>query len=182
MSEQVALSNTALPPRSFAGFPILPVTPADTDLVVGRLQKHLQLLLVEQTELLKRIRLIRHTVAGLADIFGSDIINQELKRLLRIHGCRVGRRSRPGLTEACRRVLREASQPITVRQLCDRIRHDDPALFARHKDLRTSVTVVLTRLVSYGEALDDLNERDGRTWLWSGKANEGTNPFDVTSE
>ena len=71
MSEPVALSNTALPPRPFAeSAPALPVTTEDTGRVLGRLQQHLQLLLVEQTALLKRIRLIRHTVAGLADIFG----------------------------------------------------------------------------------------------------------------
>lgn len=71
MSEQVALSNTALPPRSSADFPTLPV-------VIKQLQQHLQLLLLEEKALLKRIRLIRHTIAGLADIFGPDILNEEL--------------------------------------------------------------------------------------------------------
>ena len=44
------------------------------------------------------------------------------------------------------------------------------------------MAVVLQRLVSYGEVRDDLNEKDGRTWLWSPNAKEGTNPLEVTSE
>lgn len=77
MSEHVARSNTALPPRSSAEpVPALATTVEDTCHVIGRLQRHLQLLLLEQTTLLKRIRLVRHTLAGLADIFGSDIRNQ----------------------------------------------------------------------------------------------------------
>ncbi len=182
MSEQVALPNTALPPPSSAEFPALPVTTEDTGRVIGRLQQHLQLLLVEQTALLKRIRLIRHTVAGLTDIFGPDILNEELKRLLRKPGRHIRERSHLGLTETCRRILMEVSQPLTVRQLCDRIRQDNPDLFARHKDLTASVAVMLKRLVSYGEVRDGLNERDGRTWLWSIKAKEGTHPLDLTSE
>jgi hypothetical protein len=183
MSEQVALSNTALPPRPSAESVLaLAATIEDTGHVIGRLQQHLQLLLVEQRALLRRIRLIRHTVAGLTDIFGPDILNEELKRLLRKPGRHVRQRSHLGLTETCRRILMEVSQPLTVRQLCDRIRQDNPDLFARHKDLTTSVAVVLQRLVSYGEVRDGLNEKNGRTWLWSPNAKEGTNPLEVTSE
>jgi hypothetical protein len=120
MSEQVALSNTALPPRPSESVPALAATIEDTGHVIGRLQQHLQLLLVEHTALLKRIRLIRHTVAGLTDIFGPDILNEELKRLLRKPGRHVRERSHLGLTETCRRILMEVSQPLTVRQLCDR--------------------------------------------------------------
>jgi hypothetical protein len=179
MSAHVALSNTALPPRSSAEpVPALATTVEDTGHVIGRLQHHLQLLLLEQTTLLKRIRLVRHPLAGLADISGSDILNQELKRLLRKHEHGVGERSHPGLTETCRRILKEDSQPLTVREPCDRIRQDNPALFARHKDLKASVVVVLKRLVSYGEVLYGVNEGDGRAWLWSFKATEGTNPLD----
>jgi hypothetical protein len=182
MSEQGALSNIALPQRSSAEFAALPVTTEGTGHVIGRLQQHLQLLLVEQTALLKRIRLIRHTVAGLSDIFGPNILNEELRRLLCQQGRRVRERSHPGLTETCRRILMKVSQPLTVRQLCDAIRHDDPDLFARHKNLTASVAVVLKRLESYGEVLDVLNERGGRTWLWSLKVKERTNPLDVMCE
>jgi hypothetical protein len=183
MSEQVALSNTTLPRRSSAeSAPALAATIDDRDHVIGRLQQHLQLLLVEQTALLKRIRLIRHTVAGLADVFGPDILNEELKRLLRKPGRHVMEHSHLGLTETCRRILMEVFEPLTVRQLCDRIRQDNPELSARHKDLTASVGVVLRRLVGYGEVRDGLNEKNGRTWLWFPNAKEGINPLDVTSE
>lgn len=168
MSEQAALSNTALTPQPSAeSVPALAATIEDTGSVIGRLQQHLQLLLVEKTALLKRIRLIRHSVAGLTDIFGPDILNEEFKRLLRKPGRHVRERSHLGLTETCRRILMELSQPLTVPQLCDRIRQDHPDLFARHKDLTASVAVVLKRLVSYGEVRDGWNEKNGRTWLWS---------------
>lgn len=91
MSQQVALPTTALPTRSSAEFPSLAVATEEADHVIGRLQQELQLLLLERTALLKRIRLIRHTLAGLAYIFGSDIMNEELERLVRKPGRRSGK-------------------------------------------------------------------------------------------
>jgi hypothetical protein len=97
------------------------------------------------------------------------------------HGGHYGKRSHPGLTETCRRILMEVSQPLTVRRLCDRIRQDDPSLLERHKDPTASVAVVLKRLVSYGEVLDGLNEKDGRTWLWAGTLRHDGVKADQTS-
>lgn len=126
MSQQVALSNIALrQPRSSAeSVSVLPANAADTDHVIGRIQQELQLLLLEHAVLLKRIALIKHTLAGLADIFGSDIISEELQHLL----CKYERH--PGLTETCHRILMEFFQPLTVRQLCDRVRQDNPPVGA----------------------------------------------------
>jgi hypothetical protein len=85
MSEPVAVSNTVSPSRASAEFHGPPVSLEDTGRIIGRLQQDLQQLLVEQTALLKRIRSVRHTLAGLADIFGSEILSEELKRLLSKH-------------------------------------------------------------------------------------------------
>jgi hypothetical protein len=181
MSQQSALSTATLPLRVGTD-PALPVTAEDPDHVIGRLQRELQLLLCEQTALLKRIRLVRHTLAGLAYIFGSDIIDAELERLLNEHGRRDNEQSHPGLTETCRRILMEECSPLTVRQLCDKIRQCNPILFARHKDLSASVAVVMKRLESYGEVLEGFNDGDKRTWVWPQKAKEGANPPSLRSE
>ena len=41
------------------------------------------------------------------------------------------------------------------------------------KEPRVSVTVVLRRLVDYGEVYDNVDERNVRTWLWIGPLMQG---------
>jgi hypothetical protein len=131
--------------------------------VIGRIHRELQLLLLERAAIVKRIGVIRHTIVGLADVFGADVIDQGLQYLLLPS---AGRRTR-GLTDVCRRMLMKFSQPLTTRQLCDRIQETDPSVLTRQKCPTTSVGVVLRRLVNYGQVQDGLSE-DGRTWLWIG--------------
>ena len=140
----------------------------DTERVVERIQHELQLLLQERAAIVKRIGVIKDTLVGLADVFGADIINEELQDLLFERSPRRTPRSHPGLTDACRRTLMELSQPLTTRQLCDRIQEVNPSVLVGHKQPMASVSVVLRRLVSYGEVQDGVNEKDGRTWLWIG--------------
>ena len=40
--------------------------------------------------------------------------------------------------------------PLTCQQVCDDIRHRNPALLAKHKDALASVNTVLNRLAKYG--------------------------------
>lgn len=140
-----------------------------TEHLIVRIQQELQLLLREREAIVKRIGVIKHTLAGLTDIFGSDIVTEELRDLLSVRSAHPHtRRSHPGLTETCRRILMGLSQPITARQLCGRIEQENPSVLERNKNPTASVAVVLRRLVSYREVLDTVNERDGRTWLWVG--------------
>lgn len=170
MSESVAASSIALQQlqSSSESVYVVPANTADTNHVIGLIKQELQLLLHKDAALLKRIRLIRQTLVGLADIFGPAIVHEDLQHLLCKYHRHDGKRSHPGFTETCRRILMECSEPLTVRQVCERIRQDNPSLLARNKNPTASVAVVLKRLVSYGEALDGVNERDGRTWLWAG--------------
>lgn len=139
-----------------------------TEHVIGRIQQELVVLLREREAIVNRIAVIKRTLVGLSAIFGPDKVNGVLGDLLSAQSAqRHTRRSHPGLTDTCRRILRGLSQQITVRQLCDRIEQEEPSLSERHQFLTNSVTVVLKRLVSYGEVLETANEKDGRTWLWA---------------
>jgi hypothetical protein len=138
--------------------------PASADNIVGRIQQELHSLLLERVEILKRIGVIRRTLNGLADIFGSDLVNGQLQDSLLKPG-RHSSQCRPGLTETCRRILIELANPLTTDQLCDRIREENPPEWARHKNPTSSVLAVLKRLVSYGE-VNCVRDREGRTWLW----------------
>jgi hypothetical protein len=116
----------------------------------------------------KRIGVIKHIVVGLADVFGADVVDEELRELIsKPSACRTAR-SDQGLTSVCRRTLMKFSEPLTTRQLCDWIQEKSPSVLARQKKPVNSVTIVLRRLVSYGEVRDGVNERDVRTWQWIG--------------
>jgi hypothetical protein len=144
------------------------VTTEDIGHVVGRVHSELRLLLLQRAAIVKRIGVIKHIIVGLADVFGTDVIDKELQDLLSKTSSRGTARSDQGLTSVCRRTLMEFSEPLTTPQLCGWIQEKNPAVLARQKQPTNSVTVVLRRLVSYGEVKDGVNERDVRTWQWIG--------------
>jgi hypothetical protein len=130
------------------------------------LESELRSLRLKRAAIAKRIGVIRGVISGLADVFGADVKNEELRGFL--NGLRARSTSLPrrGLTEACRRVLLDSLQPLTVSHLCSRIQEINPAILARQKRPRVSVTVVLRRLVDYGEVRAGVNEESARTWEW----------------
>jgi len=144
------------------------VHPEDVERVVGRIKRELSLLLQERAAIAKRIRSIQNTIAGLADVFAVDIGDEELWDVLPEQSAHRKSRHHRGITDACRRALMEFSQPVTTHQLCDKMQETSTSILARQKQPTTSVTVVLRRLVSYGEVQDSFNERNVRTWLWIG--------------
>ena len=129
--------------------------------VVRQAQEELHLLLQQRAEIMKRIGTVKQTIAGLANLFGDGVLNEELLEL-------VDRRSngrQPGFTKACRMILMEAGRALSARDICEYFQQKMPALLARHKDPMASVTTVLNRLVEYGEAEAVLlNGR--RAWRW----------------
>jgi hypothetical protein len=134
--------------------------------VVRQAREELELLLGQRAEVMKRIGTVKQTLAGLANLFGDDILDQELAEL-------VDRRSsgrQPGFTKACRVVLLESRRPLSARDLCELLQQKHPALLARHKDPVASVTTVLNRLVDYGEALPVNLENGRRAWQWVAEA------------
>jgi hypothetical protein len=130
--------------------------------VVRKAQEELRQLVQQRADVMRRIGTIKQTIAGLAQLFGEDVLGDELLELLdRKSGGR-----QPGFTKACRMVLIHAKGPLSAREVCDRLQQASAALLVRHKDPMASVTTVLNRLVAYGEAKAVALGNGRRGWEW----------------
>jgi hypothetical protein len=130
--------------------------------VVKTAHEELRQLMRQRAEIMKRIGTLKQTISGLANLFGDDILGEDLLELV---DRKTGGRQ-PGFTKACRMVLMEAGRPLAVREVCEQIQQRLPAVLLRHKDPLASVTTVLNRLVDYGEALSVVRENGRRAWQW----------------
>ncbi|HUJ96125.1 MAG TPA: hypothetical protein VLW84_12715 [Terriglobales bacterium] len=140
--------------------------------VVKAAQEELGQLLRQRAEVMKRIGTVKQTLVGLANLFGDDVLSEELLEL-------VDRKSsgrQPGFTKACRMVLMEAHRPLGAREVCEQLERNNPPLLVRHKDPLASVTTVLNRLVDYGEARSVVSDSGRRAWQWvADPGDEGLN-------
>jgi hypothetical protein len=138
--------------------------------VVRAAHEELRQLMRQRAEIMKRIGTVKQTIVGLANLFGDEVLTEELLEL-------VDRKSggrQPGFTKACRMVLMEADRPLGAREVCEQIQQKVPPVLLRHKDPLASVTTVLNRLVEYGEARTVARENGRRAWQWvSDPANPG---------
>ncbi|MFZ0419694.1 MAG: hypothetical protein WAM04_16465 [Candidatus Sulfotelmatobacter sp.] len=140
--------------------------------VVRQAHEELRQLLQQRAEVMRRIGTVKQTIAGLANLFGDEVLSAELLEL-------VDRKSggrQPGFTKACRMILMEANRALSAREVRDRIQERIPPMLARHKDPMASVTTVLNRLVAYGEAKAVALENGRRAWQWVADASSGTEP------
>ncbi|MGH9513297.1 MAG: hypothetical protein ACRD2U_14285 [Terriglobales bacterium] len=153
---EVALGNTATEPAL--------MQPGDSHIkeVLSTAHQELKHLLLQRAEIMKRIGTIKQTIAGLANIFGDEILSGELLELVE----RKTTARQPGFTKACRIALMEAAVPLGAREVCDRIQRKAPPVLQHHKDPLASVTTVLNRLVDYGEARSVIRENGRRAWQW----------------
>jgi hypothetical protein len=121
----------------------------------------LQVLLTQRAAILRRLAILRRIVSGLAEMFGDDVLPEEVRALIKL----PTRRTRGvGLTEACRAALSTSSRPLTAREVVDTIRAKDAKMIQNHKDPVASVTSILHRLGSYGEATTKVNQSGRRMW------------------
>jgi hypothetical protein len=130
--------------------------------VIRTAHEELRQLMRQRAEVMKRIGTVKQTIVGLANLFGDEVLNDELLEL-------VDRKSggrQPGFTKACRMVLMEAERPLGAREVCEQIQRKVPPILLRHKDPLASVTTVLNRLVEYGEARAVVRENGRRAWQW----------------
>jgi hypothetical protein len=130
--------------------------------VVKSAHEELRSLMRQRAEIMKRICNVKQTIVGLANLFGDDLLSEDLLEL-------VDRRTsgrQPGFTKACRMALMEAGRPLGAREVCEQIERRTPPLLSRHKDPLASVTTVLNRLVEYGEARAVVRENGRRAWQW----------------
>jgi hypothetical protein len=135
--------------------------------VVQAAQEELEQLIRQRAEVVKRIGTMKQTLAGLARLFGEEVLSDEVRRMLHR---KVSARG-AGLTDTCRLVLMEADRPLSARELCDRLEARIGAVMSRHKDRMASVTTVLNRLVHYGEARA-LVYAGRRAWQWASEAED----------
>src|SRR5438105_9606445 len=85
--------------------------------VVKAAHDELRQLMRQRAEVMKRIGTVKQTIVGLANLFGDDVLNEELLEL-------VDRKSngrQPGFTKACRTVLMEAARPMGAREVFEQI-------------------------------------------------------------
>jgi hypothetical protein len=130
--------------------------------VIKAAHDELRQLMRQRAEIMKRIGTVKQTIAGLANLFGDSVLNEDLLELID----RKPNGRQPGFTKACRTVLMEAQRPLGVRDVCEDLEKRAPSLLSRHKDPLASVTTVLNRLVDYGEARSLTNDRGRRVWEW----------------
>jgi hypothetical protein len=130
--------------------------------VVRTAHEELRQLMRQRADIMKRIGTLKQTISGLANLFGDEILGEDLLELV---DRKTGGRQ-PGFTKACRMVLMEAGRPLAVREVCEQIQQRLPAVLLRHKDPLASVTTVLNRLVEYGEALSVVRDNGRRAWQW----------------
>jgi hypothetical protein len=142
---------------------IAPATPkTEAEQVIKIAGGELQDLLRQRAAIIKRITILRRTIAGLAEMFGGDTLTEELLALVKPS---THRTRGTGLTEACRSVLRHSSQPLTAREVVEGIRANNGGVIRNHKDPIASVSSILHRLGSYGEATTKLSQSGRRIWV-----------------
>ena len=135
---------------------------AQVQQVVKAAHQELLQLLEQRADIMKRIGTVKQTISGLANLFGDEVLGEELLDLID----RKPNGRQPGFTKACRRVLMEVRKPLGAREMCAELERQAPTILSRHKDPLASVTTVLNRLVDYGEARSLTNDRGRRVWEW----------------
>jgi hypothetical protein len=130
--------------------------------VVRAAHEELRHLMGQRADIMKRIGTVKQTLAGLANLFGNEVLGEDLQEMMD----RKSSGRQPGLTKACRTLLMESARPLGSRELCAQIQQRSPAILLRHKDPLASVTTVLNRLVEYGEARTVVRDNGRRAWEW----------------
>ncbi len=133
----------------------------DIEHIVKLAGGELQVLLTQRAAILKRLAILRRIIAGLAEMFGDDVLPEDVRILTKLPA--QGTRG-AGLTEACRAALSTSSRPLTAREVVDTIRTKDAKVIQHHKDPVASVTSILHRLGSYGEATAEVSQSGRRMW------------------
>jgi chorismate mutase len=131
--------------------------------VVKQAHQELIHLLRQRAELMRRIGTLKQTIAGLANLFGNEVLSDELMALVGEQPKETNRH--PGFTNACRMVLIESARPMSARDVCEKIREKIPPMLTRHRDPVASVTTVMNRLANYGEA-ETVMSNGRRAWKW----------------
>ncbi len=144
--------------------------------VLRQVQQELRQLLQQRADVVQRICTIKKTIVGLASLLEDDVLSSELREL--VHGSHGAHK--PGLTHACRVILMRAGRAMGAREVRDQIQETAPTILTGHKDSMASVTTILTRLVTYGEAQVTVAANGKRVWQWAAETSTETVADDVS--
>ena len=136
--------------------------------VLRTAHQELLALLQQRADIMKRIGTVKQTIIGLANLFGADVLDDELLTLVD----RKPNGRQPGFTRACRTVLIESRTALTGREVVAQLQERFAGVLVNHKDPLASVTTVLNRLVAYGEARSLVNQTGKRVWEWIAESQE----------
>lgn len=140
----------------------------DVDLVIADAQSEAQVLLQRRAEITRRLTAIRRTIADLVKTFGHEGASDLMT------SAKPGKRNRQtGLTGVCRSVLLETPKPLTALAVVQSISTNHPELINHHKDPIASVTAILLRLESYGEAISETAGTRKRLWMSKDESRAG---------
>src|ERR1700683_5111220 len=150
----------------------------DVRVVVKVAHGELRRLIQQRAEITKRIDSIKQTIVGLCNLFGGDELTEELREL--VNGKAVVRR--PGITQACRKVLMDAGCPLTARNVCEQIEQRTMLDLPYSKNLLGAVSTVLSRLEQYGDARRVPQDNGPRACVWVSIDKDGSiQPVDSAS-
>jgi hypothetical protein len=133
----------------------------EVEQIVKLAGSELQVLLTQRAAILRRLTTLRRIISGLAEMFGDDVLPEDVRVLIKLP---TPKTRGAGLTEACRAALSTSSRPLTAREVVDTIRSKDAKVIQNHKDPVASVTSILHRLGSYGEATTEVSQSGRRMW------------------
>jgi hypothetical protein len=150
----------------------------DVQVIAKAAHDELRRLIKQRCEISKRIAKIKRTVAGLLNLFGGNELSVGPRELGNSKPI-----VRPGITQACRKVLMEADCPLTARNVCEQIRQRTTLDLPCSRNLIAAVTTVLGRLAQYGEARTVLCDNGPRAWVWVSSAeDESFHPADSAAD
>ena len=129
-------------------------------------------LMREREAIIKRMTVLKQTIAGLIEIFGADGVRKEYLDLVQPPPRHRGN----SLTQTCRAVLARASEPLTAHELVEGIRAADVTSIQHQKNPMASVCSILSRLASYGEVRSVVAASGRRQWAWTKTEGNGRSP------
>jgi hypothetical protein len=145
--------------------------------ITNLVQSELHGLMREREAIIKRMTVLKQTIAGLVEVFGADGVSKEYLDLMKPPRPHRGN----SLTQICRSVLAGSSEPLTAHALIEGIRATDVTLIQRQKNPIASVSWILGRLASYGEVRSSVADSGRRQWVWTKTDGNGRSPCDESA-
>ena len=133
----------------------------DVEFVAVQMSREIRTLLAERSAINRRIDTIKKALVGLAPLVGDEILKETLD-----NAAPQPRRGKNGITRACRMVLMNSENPLSAREVHERVCREDPMLLADYRIPMTPIYAVLGRLVKRGEVCLAYGEKGRRTWGW----------------